>query len=341
MRWIALLLAPCAVLALDPPAEPMSVWMDTPAKSFHQSVVVGNGRLGAMDFGGDLQDRIVLNESSMWSGGPYDANNGTRPPSACPRCARKLFAGDIAGAEAILRKSFSYPPRACAAGGTKTSSAATRSSPTSTCAPGHRRVRARRLAQRPPRRRHSGRRNPLRRRHPRRRHDRGGTPCSPALTASHQVVRAERRPFGELADRTAQARAGVKPTRSPAPTTCRPATRASGCWRARPTARPGPSSTADPPGPFAKRHEARTFPDRVARASTASIDWSPSTPPRPLLPDRRDRPGPATHTRSPPAPFLVAAGQSRGPADYRRELDLMTGLAVTRYTLAASPSRAS
>ena len=37
---------------VSPPAEPMSVWFVQPAKTFHQSSVLGNGRLGAMDFGG-------------------------------------------------------------------------------------------------------------------------------------------------------------------------------------------------------------------------------------------------------------------------------------------------
>jgi len=55
-------------------AEPMTVWFDKPGRSFHESAIVGNGRLGAMDYGGVAQDRIVLNESSMWSGGSYEAN---------------------------------------------------------------------------------------------------------------------------------------------------------------------------------------------------------------------------------------------------------------------------
>ena len=56
------------------PAEAMSVWFVRPAKSFHESCPLGNGRLGAMDFGGVGSQRIVLNESSLWSGGPYDGN---------------------------------------------------------------------------------------------------------------------------------------------------------------------------------------------------------------------------------------------------------------------------
>lgn len=45
-----------------------------PAKHFTESLPLGNGRLGAMVFGGTNQERIVLNEISMWSGGVEDPN---------------------------------------------------------------------------------------------------------------------------------------------------------------------------------------------------------------------------------------------------------------------------
>ena len=88
-------------------AEPTTVWFDKPGRGFHESCIVGNGRLGAMDFGGVDRDRIVLNESSMWSGGPYEANK--RDAYQClPEVRAKLFAGDIGEAEAVLNRSFRY-----------------------------------------------------------------------------------------------------------------------------------------------------------------------------------------------------------------------------------------
>ena len=97
-----------ALIASAQASDPATtVWFDKPGKSFHESCVVGNGRLGAMDFGGVDTDRIVLNESSMWSGGPYDANK--HDAYQCLQEVReKLFAGDIAGANAVLNKSFRY-----------------------------------------------------------------------------------------------------------------------------------------------------------------------------------------------------------------------------------------
>jgi alpha-L-fucosidase 2 len=86
----------------------MSLWFTAPAKSYHEAAALGNGRLGAMDFGGVEDCRIVLNESSVWSGGRYDAN---RPDAykCLPEAREKLFAGDIAATESLLRQNFQYP----------------------------------------------------------------------------------------------------------------------------------------------------------------------------------------------------------------------------------------
>jgi len=87
--------------------EPATVRFDKPARTFHESCIVGNGLLGAMDFGGVDRGRIVLNESSMWSGGPYDANKYDAW-QCLPEVRAKLFAGDIAGANAVLSRNFRY-----------------------------------------------------------------------------------------------------------------------------------------------------------------------------------------------------------------------------------------
>jgi alpha-L-fucosidase 2 len=92
---------------VSPPAEPMSVWFVSPAKSFHESCPLGNGRLGVMDFGGVGRQRIVLNESSLWSGGPYDGNRYTAF-ECLPDVRRQLFSGDISAAWKTLDKDFRY-----------------------------------------------------------------------------------------------------------------------------------------------------------------------------------------------------------------------------------------
>jgi alpha-L-fucosidase 2 len=86
----------------------MSVWFTEPAKTFHESCPLGNGRLGAMDFGGTDEWRIVLNESSVWSGGPYDSNNHDAW-KCLPEVRKMLFSGDLAGTETLLKQNFQYP----------------------------------------------------------------------------------------------------------------------------------------------------------------------------------------------------------------------------------------
>ena len=47
------------------------LWYDAPAKKWDEALPVGNGRLGAMVFGKNGEERIQLNEETYWSGGPY------------------------------------------------------------------------------------------------------------------------------------------------------------------------------------------------------------------------------------------------------------------------------
>ena len=47
------------------------MWYDAPAKKWEDALPVGNGRIGAMVFGKNGEERIQLNEETYWSGGPY------------------------------------------------------------------------------------------------------------------------------------------------------------------------------------------------------------------------------------------------------------------------------
>ena len=67
------LLAPLSVGAAADPG--ITLRFDTPARTFHESLPLGNGRLGAMDFGGAGRQRIVLNENTMWSGSGGDVED--------------------------------------------------------------------------------------------------------------------------------------------------------------------------------------------------------------------------------------------------------------------------
>ncbi len=82
-----------------------TIWFDAPARNFTESSPLGNGRLGAMMFGGIDDERIVLNESSMWSGSRQDADR----PDACkvlPKIRQLLLAGKNKEAEALVNAHF-------------------------------------------------------------------------------------------------------------------------------------------------------------------------------------------------------------------------------------------
>ncbi len=55
-------------------AETM-LWYRQPAENFDQALPIGNGRIGAMVFGGTADEVLKLNEDSVWSGGKRNRNN--------------------------------------------------------------------------------------------------------------------------------------------------------------------------------------------------------------------------------------------------------------------------
>ncbi len=58
------------------PQEYPTLWYKQPAVKWTDALPVGNGRLGAMVFGGISEERLQLNEDTLWSGvGPREWNN--------------------------------------------------------------------------------------------------------------------------------------------------------------------------------------------------------------------------------------------------------------------------
>ena len=51
------------------------IWFQEPARDWLEALPVGNGRMGAMIFGGISTEELALNEESLWSGYPRDWNN--------------------------------------------------------------------------------------------------------------------------------------------------------------------------------------------------------------------------------------------------------------------------
>ncbi|MHC4249894.1 MAG: glycoside hydrolase family 95 protein, partial [Planctomycetota bacterium] len=53
----------------------LTLWYGKPADKWMQALPVGNGRLGAMVFGGVRRERLQLNEDTLWAGGPHCYDN--------------------------------------------------------------------------------------------------------------------------------------------------------------------------------------------------------------------------------------------------------------------------
>ncbi|NLR67636.1 glycoside hydrolase family 95 protein [Chitinophaga varians] len=66
------------------------LWYRRPARVWEEALPVGNGRMGAMIFGGVADERIQLNESTLWDGYPRDADNPAAL-KALPEVRQLLF----------------------------------------------------------------------------------------------------------------------------------------------------------------------------------------------------------------------------------------------------------
>ncbi|SKA37507.1 alpha-L-fucosidase 2 [Chitinophaga eiseniae] len=66
------------------------LWYRRPARVWEEALPVGNGRMGAMIFGGVADERIQINESTLWDGYPKDADNPAAL-KALPEVRRLLF----------------------------------------------------------------------------------------------------------------------------------------------------------------------------------------------------------------------------------------------------------
>ena len=113
-RLIAVVLISSAVGAAQPPPspppQPLTLWYRAPAANWNEALPVGNGRLGAMVFGGVTEERLQLNEDSVWSGQKLDRINPAAA-KAIPEVRRLLAEGRPAEAEALADKTIISTPR--------------------------------------------------------------------------------------------------------------------------------------------------------------------------------------------------------------------------------------
>jgi alpha-L-fucosidase 2 len=87
----------------------LRLWYRQPAEAWTEALPVGNGRLGAMIFGGVAHERVQLNEDTLYAGGPYDPSDpGAR--IALPRVRELIAAGKYAEAQALANEKMMARP---------------------------------------------------------------------------------------------------------------------------------------------------------------------------------------------------------------------------------------
>ena len=109
-----------------PPSSVLSLWYRAPAADrpltprptgpnaaaeWVRALPVGNGRLGAMVFGGVVHERLQLNEDTLWAGRPYDPVNPDAK-AALPEVRRLITEKRYADAAALAGKSVMAKPLA-------------------------------------------------------------------------------------------------------------------------------------------------------------------------------------------------------------------------------------
>jgi alpha-L-fucosidase 2 len=91
-----------------PPAQPLSLWYRQPARRWEEALPVGNGRLGAMVFGGVDNERLQLNENSLWDGHAQDTTN-PEALAVLPEVRRLVFEGHNEEATQLAGKMMGIP----------------------------------------------------------------------------------------------------------------------------------------------------------------------------------------------------------------------------------------
>ncbi|KAB2659849.1 MAG: glycoside hydrolase family 95 protein [Verrucomicrobia bacterium] len=87
----------------SPPGSSLALWYRRPAARWLEALPIGNGRLGAMVFGGVAGERLALNESTFWSGAPSAEHENPGAAAAFDRIRELFRAGKHAEAGPLVR----------------------------------------------------------------------------------------------------------------------------------------------------------------------------------------------------------------------------------------------
>ena len=80
---------------------PLKLWYDKPAEFFEESIPIGNGKMGALIYGGTDINTIHLNDITLWTGKPVDRNEDAGASRWIPEIRKALFNEDYALADSL------------------------------------------------------------------------------------------------------------------------------------------------------------------------------------------------------------------------------------------------
>ncbi|MBB1061354.1 glycosyl hydrolase family 95 catalytic domain-containing protein [Marilutibacter spongiae] len=90
-------------------ADDLSLHYRVPARQWEDALPLGNGRLGAMAWGGTTRERLQLNDDTLFAGGPYEAINPDAR-DALPKVRALVFEGRYAEAERLANETMMSRP---------------------------------------------------------------------------------------------------------------------------------------------------------------------------------------------------------------------------------------
>lgn len=86
-------------------AQDLRLWYSRPAKTWTEALPVGNSRMGAMVFGGVVEEELQLNEETFWAGGPHN-NLSNRGFSALEEIREMVFMDNFMGAQKKIDETY-------------------------------------------------------------------------------------------------------------------------------------------------------------------------------------------------------------------------------------------
>lgn len=80
------------------------LWYRSPANHWNEALPLGNGRIGMMVYGGITEERIQLNEETVWSGWQSDEYDNPETYEHLDEMRQMVFAGEYAKAQELCNK---------------------------------------------------------------------------------------------------------------------------------------------------------------------------------------------------------------------------------------------